>query len=60
MNLDPANIQEILRTGALIFALIIAWGILRLIFRIAKRVFSLGCGVIILIAAFLILSRFVR
>ncbi|MEN6408415.1 MAG: hypothetical protein ABFD44_01720 [Anaerolineaceae bacterium] len=60
MNLDPANIQEIIRIGALVLALVIAWGILRLIFRLARRVFSLGCGIIVLIGAFLVLSRFVH
>lgn len=60
MSFDPTSVQEFVRIGALILGVIIAWGVLKLIFRLAKRIFDFGCGAIILVGILLIALRFLR
>lgn len=50
--------SDILGILVFILALGIGWLILRLIFKIATRIFMFGCGAILLIGAFLAVLRY--
>ncbi len=49
--------DEILRIVLLIAALLVLWAILRFVLRLAMRAFSIGCLLILLLGAGLILLR---
>jgi ABC-type iron transport system FetAB permease component len=47
---NPPNLSNIL---LVIILLVVGWVVLRFIFKIAKRVFMLGCVAILVVGAFL-------
>jgi hypothetical protein len=49
--------DEILRIVLLIAVLLVLWAILRFVLRMAMRAFSIGCLIILLLGAGLILMR---
>lgn len=47
--------DPLLRTFIAVFALLLVWSILRALLRLATKIFSLGCAVIILIGGLILL-----
>jgi len=54
---NPPNLMNIL---LVIILLVVGWVVLRFIFKIARRVFMLGCVAILVIGAFLFFFRFLN
>jgi len=54
---NPPDLSNIL---LVIILLVVGWVVLRFIFKIARRVFMLGCVAILVIGAFLFFFRFLN
>jgi len=49
---------DTLNTVWIILAVVVGWFLLRFVFKLAKRIFAIGCFAIVVLAAFLFISQF--
>jgi hypothetical protein len=56
----PLNVSAVLNILTVVFALALGWIVLRLLLRVTRLVFTVGCLGIVAIAVVLAVSAFVR
>jgi hypothetical protein len=55
---ELSSTDPLVRIAVIVILLIVAWSLLRFVLGLAKRVFTLGCGLILLLGLALFLWRF--
>ena len=58
VTLFALNVDQIVRIGVFIVILIVVWLVLKTLLRITLRLFTFGCGAILILGLILVLIRY--